>query len=373
MSAPQENPPLYFTDLPFEQALAPEVLNLWRLPQYTQRTPEWYEARMKCISASDIANALKQTKDACEYFEKCFSHLDNYDFVRHPSKCCNHYGSVRDLIEKKCNLGPPFTGNDHTRHGQKFEPIVTNIYSQLHQVDMLEFGLLLHPTVSFLAASPDGISLDGVMLEIKCPTTRQVRNHPPLWYFQQILVQLDCTGLRYCDFMDCNFVEFPNHSDWLEEATLWENANPNAKHHIYGCMLTHYASEQPDSATHYYAPPTVNRVESFAKWTEEEKRKHPEKTLVETFYKLQEYHICRIEADPTWVPQNLSAISAVWDQVIKGRTEKGLQSLIDAKQQRKRNPPKDKFPNGHSLDINASYIDNGPQYKLHNNYLTCLL
>ena len=42
-------------------------------------------------------------------------------------------------------------------YGQKFEQVVSNIYSQLNQIDVIEFGLLVHPEHKFLGASPDGI------------------------------------------------------------------------------------------------------------------------------------------------------------------------------------------------------------------------
>lgn len=135
--------------------LRDQVQHLMTLKQPAQRTPEWYAMRKTRLTASDLATALGESK-----YNTCFS-----------------------LLEKKIGMGKKFTGNFATEWGVKYEPVATEIYERRNGVRVVEFGLLPHPTISFLGASPDGIvfgcqgdgpdtqirpnSLDGHMLEIK--------------------------------------------------------------------------------------------------------------------------------------------------------------------------------------------------------------
>lgn len=135
--------------------LREQVQHLMTLQQPAQRTPEWYAMRKTRLTASDLATALGESK----------------------------YNTRFSLLEKKIGMGKKFTGNFATEWGVKYEPVATEIYERRNGVRVVEFGLLPHPTISFLGASPDGIvfgchgdcpgaqakpsPLDGHMLEIK--------------------------------------------------------------------------------------------------------------------------------------------------------------------------------------------------------------
>ena len=113
---------------------------------------------------------------------------------------------------------------------------------------MLEFGLIVHPEYSFLAASPDGIAIDGTMLEIKCPPIRQVDCKPPLHYFHQMLMQLECTGLEHCDYFDAHFVQYLSKDDWEQDARNWWEANKDSKHHIFGTIVGYEVGDDDEDS-----------------------------------------------------------------------------------------------------------------------------
>ena len=154
-------------------------------PTIKQRTPEWYEARMGMITASDFAQALGAGK----------------------------FGTQKQLIWKKCMPSsddwaslancPPI------KWGCMYEDVAQQIYCRRNKVVMHEFGLVKHPTVDHLGASPDGISELGVMLEIKCPYKREITGEVPLQYYYQIQGQLLVCGLKSCDFLELGFKELP--------------------------------------------------------------------------------------------------------------------------------------------------------------------
>lgn len=339
MSSRRPEPKLHFAgDKSFQDATHPDVYKLFHAEQYEQRTAEWLAKRMTLISASDVGTALLQTPEVCGYYIESFGHLPGFNFKPKPKSSCNPYSSQAELLEKKCNVGEPFEGNPATKHGQKFENVSANVYSQLRQVDLLEFGLLIHPEHSFLGASPDGITTDRIMLEIKNPITRAVAWYPSLMYFLQILLQLECTGLSECDFMDCSFAEYPDASDWHIEADEWEALNADAKHHLFGIILSYTGPDGEDK--HLYPSPLVRTKAEFIAWMEETLRsqEHSGLALRPTYYKLADYRICRVRRNPQWFQTNLPAMRNMWDRILSGRTEEGTKAVLDAQAKRKRGP-----------------------------------
>lgn len=339
-------PKLFFNT---ESEILQKVIELYNEPQYTQRTPEWYEARNSCISASDAASALLQTKKATQYYIESFGDLDNFSFTRKPKSSCNTYSSKEELILKKCNLGPEFTGNVFTAHGVKYENVASVIYSQINQVDVLEFGLIVHtdPEYPFIAASPDGITTQGVMIEIKCPPSRRVKNYPSLHYFIQMLIQLECTGLQRCDFIDAHFIDYVSIDCWMEHAKQFELENPDAKHHIYGILL------RKEDEEYIYPDPSIVTLEDFLEW----KEKYFEPGYEVTYYKLEEFYISSVEASKNWFLDNLPDLKETWDEILYGRTEEGLEELkaeMAAKEEKKLDRKKKKIEK--SLTIET--IDN---------------
>jgi hypothetical protein len=102
--------------------------------------------------------------------------------------------------------------------GKKFEPVAAEIYSRRTASVVHEFGLLLHPGMPGFGASPDGITSDGVMLEIKCPYSRRL--YPgvvPRAYMAQIQGQLDSAGLDMCDYFEVRQGEYRGEEDFLAD------------------------------------------------------------------------------------------------------------------------------------------------------------
>lgn len=177
------------TMLSLEQARA-QVKKLLKIPKIEQKTKEWYDARNNLITASDFAQALGQGK----------------------------FGSQKQLIEKKVCIDAEYKPlkNIFFEWGNLFEPVACDVYSAMKETVVNEFGLLRHPRHSFFGASPDGITDDGIMLEIKCPFKRKITGEIPLQYYYQIQGQLDVCELRECDYFECEFSKFEDYDEYKE-------------------------------------------------------------------------------------------------------------------------------------------------------------
>ena len=82
------------------------------------------------------------------------------------------------------------------------------LYMKEKNTHVLEFGFIQHSRLKWLGASPDGITNDGIMLEIKCPISRIITGIPPDNYWIQVQGQLEVCDLEECDFLECKIIEY---------------------------------------------------------------------------------------------------------------------------------------------------------------------
>lgn len=157
----------------------PRVAELLKRPQWAQRTPEWYAMRGTLLTASDAASALEVKPYA------------------------SYKGSPRAELLKKKLEDKPFS-NVFTVHGQKYEDEARDLMARARGEQVLDFGLLTHPEHPWLGASPDGVTLSGKCVEIKCPLRRAiVPGQVPHHYVPQVQVQMEV-----CDLDSTLFVQY---------------------------------------------------------------------------------------------------------------------------------------------------------------------
>jgi len=201
------------------------ILRDIELPE--QRSPEWFKMRSTRITASDIGTVLGDNKYEPEY----------------------------KFILKK-TIGSTFTSNKFCYHGKKLEEIATLIYQYRMNVKVEEFGLMEHPKYNFLGASPDGIcspyKLDGKhktefvgrMLEIKCPLSRDINKIGPIkgyicpiYYWDQVQIQLECCDLDECDFLQCKLREYTDRDEFINDTDELEPFRSKKYKYEKGCLI----------------------------------------------------------------------------------------------------------------------------------------
>jgi putative phage-type endonuclease len=169
--------------------LQEQVERLKKIPQPEQRSPEWYLMRDGMISASDSGTVLGQS----------------------------HYGNRDSVILKKCGEESRPPSGAAIDWGVKYENVAKQIYELRNEVEVFEFGCIKHPTIDFLGASPDGITNDGIMLEIKCPSSRIIDGIIPTGYYCQVQMQLEVCELDRCDFLECKLKEYISEEDYIND------------------------------------------------------------------------------------------------------------------------------------------------------------
>jgi putative phage-type endonuclease len=173
---------------------------LLKRPLIKQRTPEWFKLREDRLTASDLYDAMKNPHSLIKRKLKNSSYNSN---------------SIPAL-----------------KWGTMFEPMATRIYSNIKKKKIYEFGLIINDDIANFGASPDGITEEGIMIEIKCPISREIKEGViPEKYYYQIQGQLAVCNLNTCDYVECKFKCFNTEEEYLEEI---KNISDNYLHGIIG-------------------------------------------------------------------------------------------------------------------------------------------
>ena len=212
-----------------------EELRLIPLP--LQRSKEWYYMRTTMLTASSLADALG----------------------------VGHFNTRNQVLLGKC-----FGKNDQIsnfakgimQHGVKYEDVAVKIYEKRNNVQIVDFGLLPHPTLKCFGASPDGIvgsgnvEYMGRMLEVKVPPKREIQDMVPRHYWMQVQGQLEVCNLEKADFLQVKIVEYNNTDSYLEDNYIEEGEIVDGKTLLgfeKGCVITYKENELDENVKYLYS------------------------------------------------------------------------------------------------------------------------
>jgi putative phage-type endonuclease len=124
------------------------------------------------------------------------------------------FADRNDILRAKCRewLGLPseidiYTADVVFSYGRALESQAVTAFETEYNMKVEHAPLVVHPRFDWLAASPDGYTSDGNIIEIKCP--HKFKNvSDPLWqplaaqphYYAQVQIELACTGRKYAHF-----------------------------------------------------------------------------------------------------------------------------------------------------------------------------
>lgn len=311
-----------------------QVKCLQMIKQPAQRSPEWYEMRENMLTASNIAPILGECP----------------------------YGSARKVLLDKAGINKQvFTGNFSTNWGIKYEPVACKLYELRNKVTVHPFGLLAHYSnfqpqddftqpITFIGASPDGIRDDGIMLEIKCPTSREITGVPPQNYWVQMQIQMECCNLDLCHFLECKFSEYAEEEDFLD--------NLHTSDHDKGIICHRLIQGSGDNDGEYeYLFPLPKKLLDIKKWCEARKFTM---NVTMTYFELNKYSCVDVPRDSEWFMANIAKLRNFWREVLAAR--KNPDKYLKTKKERA--PPRAKKMTAAALsppcgiDIEEQYDDN---------------
>lgn len=266
--------------------------------QFEQRTPIWYRVRKNMITATNVGPIV----GACKY------------------------NSRKDILKKKVFDNSTFISNAATEHGKCFEDIAIQMYEKRTGERVHEFGLLKHPEIPFLGASPDGISENGIMVEIKCPYSRPVTGIIPqlktLGYFHQMQTQMEVCDLDVCDFVECEIGVYDSQEDFENDGTCDFYTQDNFEKGVVG-VSQHNTTEE----LKYYYPPVHYTFKEKMDFIEEEQKKDCEEyntDMLPVFWYLKKYSCVRVNRDKVLFNNIKPVLYKFWEEVVELRKDNDL-------------------------------------------------
>ena len=247
-------------------------------------------------------------------------------------------------------------------HGVKYECVATKIYEFREDEEVIEFGLMPHPEIEYIGASPDGITKSGRMLEIKVPYSREITGVPLIHYWMQMQTQLQVCSLKECDFVECQIEEYESVEDYLTD--VWVDPDTGEEDYQFtadgmekGCLVW-WDDLRDKRMNHYSSPMGMQSHVEMETWiaqklTEiaaednfEKARRmfmpeeiHPSERIVifVQYWKLQKYSKTVVKRDDTWWNLRTPDFERCWNKILKYRLEGLPDSLkVKAKKRRKK-------------------------------------
>jgi len=250
--------------------------------QNDQRTDAWHAKRGEMLTASEIYKALPDATPAQK-----------------------HEIMLSKLTPRVRTEGP---GPRALVWGTRFEPIAKEIYCSFSDfpLDIVDTTCIPHPTVPFLGASPDGIIRtsgvrNGRLVEFKCPISRVFNDDTevPKAYYHQMQLQMECTGLELCEYIEFQF-KVLSYSDWIDTETETKGF---------------YAVTDDEMHVKYR---DLKDKRPPAQWRSEVLGTTDDWNL--TYWILEKHRMKLVEHEFDWLCKNLPSITEVWNTIKEHRS-----------------------------------------------------
>ena len=248
-----------------------------------QRTEAWHAKRSEMLTASEIHKALKDATPAAK-----------------------HEIMMSKLIPRVRTEG---AGPRALLWGTRFEPIAKEIYCEQNGgISILDTTCIPHPVYPFLGASPDGIIITkdpedfryGKLVEFKCPISRVFSDTTPVphEYFCQMQLQMECTSLFECEYIEFAFRDL-NYSSWVDSKSSYKSI-----------FIVHM-----DTGEVRYR--SLEETRSIQDWLADLKDDRPNWDV--QYWDLNKWRGITVPHDKEWLPTNVESMKEIWEGVKKHR------------------------------------------------------
>lgn len=231
-----------------------------------QRTDDWYAKRSEMITASEVY--------------KIFSTPEGR----------------REILERKIAPASSSSGSSYIPAlvwGTRFEEVAKQLFEETTDCSVTDIGCVTHPECSYLGASPDGLigsedpERHGRLVEFKCPISREEKDEIPIAYWHQMQMQMECTGIDECEYVEFRFKQV-NYTEWKRSSAEHKGAFV-----VYEDGRVDYTKSDTGGADDC----------QVVYWT----LKSMKKDLV--------------KRDPNWYSDHKEQLDAFWKEVLEARTK----------------------------------------------------
>ena len=292
------------------------------LPQYEQRTPEWFKQKKETIGASESAPLFGLGYNRSERAEK--------------------------IIKKKSGFEEQVNNSSFSmlscEHGTKFEPVVQMLYELKENCTLLEFGSIVHEKDKMISASPDGITTNGIMIEIKVPKSRQITGFPPLYYWVQMQQQMEVCDLPIVHFIECDIKEYSSATEYFKDYKDDKNNHFSSNGMEKGVLISYLYGI--DNELRYIYPEKLlksDEIDEFIINTTKNLNKDENVSCIVTrYWKLITFSKTCVWRDRKWWETNKHKFYECWDKIVYYR-KAGLEEYIKNETKQKNNVKENTF------------------------------
>lgn len=165
-----------------------------RIIQCEQLSAEWFAARIGHLTSSRIEGAVAKRK------RKSKNGSANDDLQ------CRIDLRLELAVERVTQQISEHYVSRWMERGREMEPTARFAYEQRTGTETEQVGFVLHPSIAWAGASPDGLLGADGLVEYKCPKNTTHAEYllaecVPSEYVPQMMWQMACTGRKWNDFV----------------------------------------------------------------------------------------------------------------------------------------------------------------------------
>jgi len=237
------------------------VSRLPALPQSVQKSAQWHAESREMLSGHEFGAVCEGIGTPSEFNSVV-------------AKKCSVERFIDEATETESRtvfLTSEEGGLSAFKWGWRYEPVARDVFERVFAKGKVFDGLgrVRHPTLPRLGASPDGLLLDGPkqgnLLELKCPTSRELTGSIPLQYYSQMQLQAEVCDVEAVEYFEIKFTAKPKEQVTPEFRTL-------GKHPWMGviCVTAPTPETAPADYVYEYSPLFSTTEEGYASamaWT----------------------------------------------------------------------------------------------------------
>ncbi len=231
---------------------AEAVPRLLALPQTAQKTAAWYTESRDLLTGHEFAAVVYGTPRAIEtaVAKKCVPVLPVDDSV----------AAAPESESRTVYLTPL----NAFQWGWRFESVIRTLYEEEVADSPVcdTLGRIRHPTLPRLAASPDGLIMEGEkvgrLLEIKAPVSRVLNGVIPQEYYCQMQLQAEVADVSAVEYVEVRFdaraVSDAQAADFL--VPTQSTVSPTKPERMGAILVIAPAADAPGETWRYAYSPT---------------------------------------------------------------------------------------------------------------------
>lgn len=153
-----------------------------------QHTEEWFAARIGCLTASRIADAIAKRKKGDDELQ------------------CRADLRLALAVERVTNKPSETYVSPWMERGTELEPLARAAYELRQGVEVEQVGFVLHPSINWSGASPDGLVGRDGMAQFKVPKSTTHAEYllgecvPEIYIPQMMWEMACCPGREWSEF-----------------------------------------------------------------------------------------------------------------------------------------------------------------------------